>query len=165
MSNQAINIYSVEAPTGHFLNIKEDAGGSATVRFFDEPIMWEKETNFNDVKERKTRFATLCLFRNKKTKESEVKIFEFGWAVQKQLRQLANDEDWGMPENYDITINVEGEGLKTKYSVIPRPKKELSDSDKALIKGCSIDLRKSVKADENQEEPDPMGDYSPFDDE
>lgn len=145
-----MSIYDQEAPTGVFVNLKKLPNGTAHLRLFGDPIMYEKETEFNGKKDRATKFATLCLFRNQTTKESEVKVFEFGWAVQKQLRQLFQDADWGDPNKaeYDVTIKREGEGLQTEYFVTPRPKKPLTDEEKALTTGHGIDLRKTVKADQ-----------------
>ena len=155
-----MNIYDQEAPTGVFLNVKKAPSSSVNIRLFGEPIMYDKDTEFNGKKERKTKFATLCLYRNPSTKESEIKVYEFGWTVQKQLRQLKNDEDWGNPNEggYDITVKSEGEGLQTEYFVTPRPKKELTQAELALIDGNDIDLRKAVKADESDDS------YNPYQD-
>jgi hypothetical protein len=161
-----MSIYDKEAPTGDYLNINKLEAKKATVRFFGEPICYEKETDFDGKKEVKTRFATLLLFRDPKTKTSEVKVYEFGWSVQKVLRQFAQDADLGDPIGYDMTISVEGEKLTTKYTIIPRAVKPLSDDDKDTIKACTIDLRKAVKADDPNADP-PFKDeaYNPFQDE
>lgn len=162
-----MSIYDKEAPTGDYLNISKLESKKATVRFFGDPICYEKETNFNDKREVKTRFATLLLYRDPKTKTSEVKVYEFGWSVQKILRQFALDADLGDPVGYDMTINVEGEKLTTKYTIIPRAVKPLSDEDKAIIAACTIDLRKAVKADDPHADPDFKDEdqsYNPYDD-
>jgi hypothetical protein len=45
--------------------------------------------------------------------------------VQKAIRQLAFDPDWGSPGRYDIVVSRDGSGLDTKYSVRPQPPKPL----------------------------------------
>lgn len=160
-----MSIYDQEAPSGLFLNLK-DTGNVANARLFGEPIMFVKDTEFDGKKEKKDSFATLCLYRNPKTKESEVKVYEFGWGVQKQLRNLYQDEEWGDPNKgeYDVTIKREGEGKQTKYFVTPRPKKALSAADLALIDKSDVDLRKTLKIDAQGAPVEDDG-YSPYDDE
>jgi len=153
-----MSIYNEVPPMGAFLKLKEI--GTANIRFFGEPIMFQKVTNFNEKKEEKTRFATLCLYRNPQSKESEVKVFEFGWTVQKQLGVLNSDEDWGDPTGYDIQVKRQGEGLQTEYFITPRQKKPLSDADSALIAANTIDLRKAVNADGKDQDS-----YNPYADE
>ena len=111
-----MSIYDSEPPSGLFLSIK-DSNNQVAIRLFGEPITYMKENEFDGKKTVDKKFATLCLYRNPKTKESEVKVYEFGWSIQKQLRNLYLDEDWGDPNKseYDVTIKREGEGLKTKY--------------------------------------------------
>jgi hypothetical protein len=41
--------------------------------------------------------------------------------IQSALQELLNNEDWGDPRNYSITINRKGEALDTEYSVVPSP--------------------------------------------
>jgi hypothetical protein len=40
---------------------------------------------------------------------------------------LANNEDWGDPHEYDITVSRTGSGLETKYQVHPSPHRQLDD--------------------------------------
>ena len=54
------------------------------------------------------------------------------WSVtQKSIRQelvaLANNEDWGDPHEYDITVSRTGSGLETKYQVHPSPHRQIED--------------------------------------
>ena len=65
----------------------------------------------------------------------------------------------GDPTGYDIQVKRQGEGLQTEYFITPRQKKPLSDADSALIAANTIDLRKAVKAD-GEEDP-----YCPYSDE
>jgi len=45
--------------------------------------------------------------------------------IQKAIRSLAADTDWGNPTGYDIVIERTGEDLKTEYAVNPKPAKKL----------------------------------------
>lgn len=41
------------------------------------------------------------------------------------LQQLIQNEDWGDPRNYSLTVTREGEKLETKYTLMPSPAKEV----------------------------------------
>jgi hypothetical protein len=56
------------------------------------------------------------------------------------LGTYLKDKEWGDLRNYDITINKEGEGRETKYSVIPSPKKKFDKDVKAEL--ARMDLEK-----------------------
>lgn len=59
--------------------------------------------------------------------------------IQKPLLAYVNKEEWGDPKGYDITINKEGEKLKTKYDIVMTPPKEL---DKAIAeKYAATDIK------------------------
>lgn len=64
----------------------------------------------------------------------KVKIAEFTQAtIKKELVKYAQDEEWGHPSQYDITINKTGEKLTTKYSFKPSPAKPLSKTVQAVV--------------------------------
>ncbi len=44
-----------------------------------------------------------------------------------ELWALANNEDVGDPNEYDMTVARTGEGLETKYQVHPSPHRQLDD--------------------------------------
>jgi len=62
--------------------------------------------------------------------------------IMKSVETLTKDEDWGSPLEYDIVINRDGEGLKTKYETNPKPKKELGLSEEDVFRSNSIELEK-----------------------
>lgn len=71
-----------------------------------------------------------------------IQILEITQAtIQKALQDLTRNEDWGAPYEYDIKITRKGEDLKTEYSVMPCPKKPLSEEIKkaATDKPCYLD--------------------------
>ncbi len=54
------------------------------------------------------------------------------WQIsQKTIRQeiaaLAQNEEWGDPTEYDLTIGRTGSGLETKYQVHPSPHRQTED--------------------------------------
>lgn len=61
--------------------------------------------------------------------------------IQRALKDLAASEDWGSPFGYDIKITKEGADKKTKYNVLPAPKKPVIDQVQkaALDKPINLD--------------------------
>ena len=41
------------------------------------------------------------------------------------IEQLAKDEDWGTPFQYDIKVTKEGDGMETEYTINPSPHKSI----------------------------------------
>lgn len=156
------SIYDMEPPAsesgGLFLNLKD--GETAKMRFLGTGINWRKDfTNENGETNTSDRFASVVLYRNQETKANEIRVFEFGWQIQKQLRGFLNDEDWGSLEGYDVAITRTGKGLTTKYQCIAKPKKPLTDDERELIKESPVDLRKVCKVGVRDDDP---GEYDPF---
>lgn len=60
--------------------------------------------------------------------------------IQKSLLALTKDEDWGKPQNYDIVVTREGEGLETDYQVQPKPHRPLDEEVGNLYSQVIIDL-------------------------
>ncbi len=59
-----------------------------------------------------------------------------------------NDKDWGDPRFYDIKIIRTGDGLETKYSVSPKPKKELPEAAKFEYDLMNIKLEKLLTGED-----------------
>lgn len=74
-------------------------------------------------------------------KDSGVKILELTQAtIQRAIQALVEDEEWGDPTAYDITINRTGQKLDTKYSIVPSPHKALTKEEQSIIARTEIDL-------------------------
>jgi len=59
-------------------------------------------------------------------KSESVKILQITQkSILTAIKELAKDEDWGTPLNYDLSITRTGEGLETEYNVKPKPAKFL----------------------------------------
>jgi hypothetical protein len=50
-------------------------------------------------------------------------------SIKKQLRDLAVDEDFGDPKEYDVKVNRQGKDLETTYMVKAMSKKEFEFKD------------------------------------
>lgn len=48
--------------------------------------------------------------------------------VQETIVSFGRDKDWGDPRQYDIRVVREGDGFDTKYTVTPKPQKELDSA-------------------------------------
>lgn len=135
-----MSIYDAEQPEGKF--IKFTNGSTTRVRLFGDGHSWEQSFQGQLPK---TRFASLCINRNREKKSNEIRILAFGWEIQKRLKALVKDEDWGDPSGYDVEIGALGEGMERKYTLVPKPAKPLTEDEQALIKACDWDLKDLCK--------------------
>lgn len=60
--------------------------------------------------------------------------------IQEQIEALLENEDWGDPKDYDITISKTGQKLETSYTLQPSPQKTLSLEVEQAWKSSSISL-------------------------
>lgn len=61
------------------------------------------------------------------------KILDIGFAIFKGIQLLAQDSDWGNPEDYDCDISAHPENPATNYyGVVAKPKKPMSAADLAI---------------------------------
>jgi hypothetical protein len=74
-------------------------------------------------------------------KEEKVQILEVTQStIQKPLRALAKDEDWGSPLTYDIVVTKSGKDLETEYQVTPKPAKKLDEGIKEMCDNVPVNL-------------------------
>tara|TARA_R110000765_G_scaffold103794_2_gene193421 strand:+ start:211 stop:798 length:588 start_codon:yes stop_codon:yes gene_type:complete len=76
--------------------------------------------------------------------DQAVKCWEITQAtIQQALTELAKNEAWGDPRQYNISITRKGEKLETSYSIIaePKPMGEPPAEAIAAAKAAKIDLR------------------------
>lgn len=59
--------------------------------------------------------------------------------IQRELYNLATDTGWGDLRDYDISITREGEGMQTKYSVLPMRPAPLSPDVRAALESTPCD--------------------------
>lgn len=77
--------------------------------------------------------------------------------IQKALRALAEDSDWGSPvgtNGYDIVVTRSGQKLETEYQVQPKPAKKLTDGIEQAYKDMHINLEALFSGDDPFKEPE-----------
>jgi len=73
--------------------------------------------------------------------DSQVKILEITQqTIQKTISDLSANEDWGSPAEYDLKITRKGQEKQTEYTVMPSPKKPLSEEIKAAAIAKPVNL-------------------------
>jgi hypothetical protein len=60
--------------------------------------------------------------------------------IQEDIVNLARDTDWGSPIEYDLQVVKKGEGMETAYFTAPKPKSEMDDEIKELLKTTNFNL-------------------------
>jgi len=69
--------------------------------------------------------------------------------LQKSLRSLAKDEDWGSPVNkYDIVVSKEGEKMETRYTLQPKPAKATEKEITEAFEKTSVNLEALYTGDD-----------------
>ncbi len=63
-------------------------------------------------------------------------------SILKALKSYINNEEYGHPSGYDITVSKEGEGLNTDYTVVASPPKAVSEEVEDLAGEVSCNLEK-----------------------
>lgn len=72
---------------------------------------------------------------------SKIQILEITQAsIQGPITDLVTSDDWGPPQDYDLTITKKGQKLETEYSVQPSPHKEAPEEATKAYKALDIDL-------------------------
>jgi len=91
----------------------------------------EEVRKTKDPRERAKHFWAFTIYN---LNLEEVQILEITQkTIMRLVKSLVDDETWGDPKNYNITINKEKTGsrdMDVEYSVMPQPKKEL---DKGIL--------------------------------
>lgn len=73
--------------------------------------------------------------------EERIQILEITQkSIQKSIRALAKDKDWGSPTGYDLVIMRTGKQLDTEYSVNPKPAKAIDPAILQVYEDMHINL-------------------------
>ncbi len=71
----------------------------------------------------------------------EIQLLEISQStIQKSIKALLDDKDWGEPENYDIKIIKTGELKETKYQILGVPHSAISEDIKSQYESMKINL-------------------------
>ena len=66
--------------------------------------------------------------------DGQVKVLEITQkGIQKAVKGLAGDADWGSPTSYDLVVKKSGTGMETEYEVVPKPAKALDRTETELF--------------------------------
>ena len=89
---------------------------------FPADTKWKVE---NGKKQEPRRFWATVVWNVAKER---FQVFSFTQAtVYRQLKSLLDNEDWGLLTDFDVTIKKSGDGVDTEYTVLPCPKKALTE--------------------------------------
>lgn len=111
--------------------LKPEPGKAYKIRIIGEPWIYVSEYQGTP----STRFA-LTIYNQT---DSQAQILMLSKTAFGDVFELKEDEEWGDPEQYDITMKRTGEGTDTKYSFIPSAKKPLEASKKAEVEAIILD--------------------------
>lgn len=156
MDNFLPENYDVPASGGSYMKFKD---GENRFRILASPILgweyWVSDMDGNrkplrrrmdkpfttaevDEPEKIKHFWAMPVF-NYSTKHIEIlEITQKG--IQKKLRALARDEDWGSPLGYDLVVTKSGQSLETEYEVIAKPAKAVEESVEKAFESMTINL-------------------------
>ncbi len=105
-----------------------------------------------DQKYKKPKISHFWAFKVYDYTDGSVKILEITQkTIMKAIQALVEDDDWGDPKNYDISITRTKEGERTSYSVKSYPPKAISPDIEEAVEASELDpmdLFKDVQDDE-----------------
>ena len=115
------SVYSANKPAssdGLFLKLQPDT--KVRVRILGLPAVFD--SRFEDKKTGEVKVSTKYAWPVYNHDEEKTQVFQGGAQVYNGLLALIEDDDWGDPVGYDVTIGRTGSGTDTKYSVVGSPK-------------------------------------------
>ena len=85
----------------------------------------------------KYKYAFLVISR----KDNKAYVYEAPITVFRQIASYAQNDEYGDPEKYDITIKKEGEKPQIVYTIMPSPKQsELTDEELEILGKSKLSL-------------------------
>jgi len=85
-------------------------------------------------------FWAFVVFNYQSKKIEILEITQKG--LMNSIKALIDDDEWGTPKNYDLTVTRTGKGQETKYALTPSPAKELDQEIKTAYAETDIKLDK-----------------------
>jgi stage V sporulation protein SpoVS len=153
MSDFLPNDYEVPQKAGNYMKLVD---GENRFRILTSPILgyewWEQDgetrkpvrVRMNDKitttpeSEKAKHFWAMAVYNYN---QEAIQILEITQAtIQKAIKALAKDSDWGSPLGYDLVVTRSGKELNTEYTVNPKPAKELDKTVAEKFKQTSINL-------------------------
>lgn len=130
--------YEVPQKSGNYMRFKD---GENRFRILTSPILgyvwWEQDGETRKPVRVRMTDKIVTTPESEKAKhfwsmpvynynDESIQILEITQAtIQKAIKALAKDKDWGSPVNYDLVVTRSGKELNTEYQVQPKPAKEL----------------------------------------
>lgn len=134
MSNSIYGEYTPPQSGGLYLRIND--GETVTLRIASEPAVFDSEYKGN--------ISTKYAWKVYNFNEDVAQVFQNSATFYSQIANLAEDEEYGDPTQYNIKVTRKGEGTDTKYHVLPGTKREpLTEEQQAKID--EVDLIGSVE--------------------
>ena len=118
-------------------------GGRKPVRFRMETQVPVEEV---DNPEEGKHFWAMPVWNYKAKKVQILEITQKG--IQRTLRAIARDKEWGSPLEYNLSVVRTGKGLETEYETIPSPPGKLRIEIKKAYKETSINLEALYDGDD-----------------
>lgn len=148
--------YEVPQKGGNYMRFQD---GANRIRILSSPILGWEYWNENEKGERKPirkrmsenlvmsdiqepdrvkHFWAMVVWNYEDEKIQILEVTQKG--IQRSLRALAKDTDWGSPKNYDIVITRSGKDLETRYETQPKPAKPFDKEIMAKYQSMNINL-------------------------
>jgi len=113
-------------------------GDKVKIRIASVPIHFTEEYEGKE----SDKFAWVVIDRA----TGEIKAFKGGVMIYKAVKAYNNDEEWGDPTKYDLTI-TRTEEKGNYYTVTASPNKsDITEEEKKAVEEANIDLEKLFKA-------------------
>jgi hypothetical protein len=96
-----------------------------------------KVNDYNEPEKQK-HFWAFVVFNYQDEKIQILELTQTG--VQKAIKAIVSDEDWGDPKAFDIVVTGEGKGKDRRYQTTPKPHKPLDLTDDQANFAASINL-------------------------
>lgn len=110
--------------------LKPEPGKAYKIRIIGEPYVYSSE-----FKGKSTVRIALTIYNQT---DSVAQILMLSLTAFGGVFDLKEDDEWGDPEAYDITMKRTGVDLETKYSFVPASKKPLEADKKTEVETISL---------------------------
>ena len=153
--------YEVPQKNGNYMKFKE---GENKFRILTSPILghvwWTEEDGSRKPIRVRMNEKIVTTSESEKAKhfwampvynynDEAIQILEITQAsIQKAIKALAKDSDWGSPIGYDLVVTRTGKELNTEYQVQPKPAKELDKTVAAKFAETNIRLEALYDGDD-----------------
>lgn len=109
------------------------------VRSKDVPTdMLDARVNDDGQKEKAKHFWAFSVWNHEAKQVQVMEVTQV--SIRDGILALVNNDKWGDPKDYDITITKTGERLETRYGIVPNPKEELTDEIKKEVESVKVNL-------------------------